>query len=130
MFQSSAVLSSHLYPPDTPRMHAIIIELPAIIRCHFCPSEVFLSCTHISFSTRSCQSLRWEPKDLSNNTESSPAESPSRAAKRVAPIQSEATALESLTRGFHSQEYSTYLLTGCQYCRYDNTDKGSSGNVS
>lgn len=44
--------------PDTPRTHAIITELFAIIRRHFCPSEVFLLGTLVSFSTRSCQSLR------------------------------------------------------------------------
>lgn len=65
-----SVLSCALLSPlhsDTPRLHAIIIELSAIIRCHFCPSKVFLPGTLVSFSTHSCQSLRWEPKDLSNN---------------------------------------------------------------
>lgn len=48
--------------PDTPRMHAIIIELSAIIRCHFCPSEVFLSGTPVSSSTHSCQSFEMAAK--------------------------------------------------------------------
>lgn len=68
-----SILSCALLSPlhsDTPRLHAIIIELSAIIRCHFCPSKVFLSGTLVSFSTHSCQSLTWEPKDLSNNSRS------------------------------------------------------------
>lgn len=71
---SCALLSP--LPCDTTRMHAIIIELLAIIRCHFCPSEVFLVATPVSFSTRSCQSLRWEPTDLHNDRQTSAGDRP------------------------------------------------------
>lgn len=106
--------------PDTPRMHAIIIELSAIIRCHFCPSEVFLPGTPVSFSTHSCQSL------TSNNTESSMADGPW-PQTRMAPIHGKA----SVPMGCDERRHTWIsLLTGCQYRRYGNTDKGKSGNVA
>ncbi len=92
--------------PDTPRMHAIIIELSAIIRCHFCPSEVFLSGTPVSFSTHSCQSFRWQPRDLSNNIESSQCDSPWVYNEWLPSNARRQYSCGGDIHGFHSQEYS------------------------
>lgn len=70
MFHSSAVLSSHLSPLTRQGCMLLLLNCPLLLDAFSGHLKSFRLMRRVSFSTHSCRSLRWEPKDLSANTES------------------------------------------------------------